>query len=102
MGKLVALWRVFRKGEAVANPAAWKAGQIGVTAVAALLAALAQAAAAFGLEVPVDENQFAAVAGGAVAVVNIVLTVATTRKIGLPAVGEAAPGAGDGRAEDPY
>ena len=97
MGKLVALWRVFRKGEAVANPAAWKAGQIGVTAVAALLAALAQAAAAFGLEVPVDENQFAVVA-----VVNIVLTVATTRKIGLPAVGEAAPGAGDGRAEDPY
>lgn len=85
MGKLIALWRVFRKGDAVADPAKWKAGQITVTAVAALLVALVQAAGAFGIEVTADENQIATVAAGVIAVVNILLTVATTKTIGLPA-----------------
>lgn len=103
MGKVIALWRVFRKGEAVANPALWKTGQITVTMVAVLLVAAVQAAASFGFEVHADENQITAVAGGVVALVNVLLTVATSKTVGLPPVGESPPGAGDdGRAEDPY
>jgi uncharacterized lipoprotein YbaY len=94
--KLIALARVFRKGEQVADPAAWKTGQIAVTALAAFLVAAAQAAAAFGLPLPVDEAAWSAVAAGVIALVNIVLTVATTRKIGLPPVAPPAPGEADG------
>lgn len=102
MNKLIALFRVFRRGEAVADPALWKTGQIAATAVTALLVALVQAAAAFGIEVPADENQLTAVAAGLIAVLNILLTVATSKTVGLPPVDPAAPGAGDGRAETAY
>lgn len=101
MGKLIALWRVFRKGEAVANPAAWKAGQITVTTLYGLLLAAVRAAQAFGVEVSADETQLTHVAGGAVALANILLTVATSKSVGLPAVDAAAPGgAGAGAGED--
>jgi hypothetical protein len=90
IGKLTAVWRVFRKGEEVANPAAWKLGQITATAIIAFLAAAAQAAAAFGYEVPVNEDQLTAIAGGVLAVGNVLLTLITSKRVGLPAVGEAA------------
>lgn len=86
IGKLTAVWRVFRKGEEVANPAAWKLGQITATAIIAFLAAAVQAAAAFGYEVPVNEDQLTAIAGGVLAVGNVVLTLVTSKRAGLPAV----------------
>lgn len=89
MGKLLAIWKLFRKGEEVTNPEAWKLGQITATAIIAFLAAAVQAAASFGLEVPVDENQLTAIAGGVLAVGNVVLTLVTSKRAGLPAVGEA-------------
>ena len=89
MGKLLAIWKLFRKGEEVTNPEAWKLGQITATAIIAFLAAAVQAAAAFGYEVPVDENQLTAIAGGVLAVGNVVLTLVTSKRAGLPAVGEA-------------
>lgn len=96
IGKLKALWGLFRRGQEVANPAAWKAGQIGVTAMAALLVAALQAAAAFGVAIPADENQVTAIAGGLVALVNVVLTVVTSKRVGLPPVDPPPPGAGSG------
>jgi hypothetical protein len=92
IAKLSAIWRVFRKGEEVANPAAWKAGQVTATAIGGFLIAAVQAASAFGFEVPADEGQISAIAAGVLAVGNILLTLATSRKVGLPAVGETAPG----------
>lgn len=86
-GKLTAIWRVFRKGEEVANPAVWKTGQITATAIAGFLVAAVQAASAFGFEVPADEGQISAIAAGVLAIGNILLTLATSRKVGLPAVG---------------
>lgn len=87
IGKITAVWRVFRKGEEVANPAAWKAGQVTATAIGGFLIAAVQAASAFGFEVPADEGQISAIAAGVLAIGNILLTLATSRKVGLPAVG---------------
>lgn len=85
MNKIAALWGLFRKGEAVANPAAWKAGQITVTALAALLLAVARVAEAFGHALPIDQAAADAVAAGVIAAVNVVLTVTTSKSVGLPA-----------------
>ena len=91
MGKLMALWGLFRKGEAVANPAAWKAGQITVTVIAALLLAGGRVAESFGYAVPLDESTADIIAAGVLAVVNLVLTVATSKTVGLPAKAESQP-----------
>lgn len=83
MKKLLALWSLFRKGESVADPAAWKKGQITVTILTPFLLALAHVTNTFGLEVTVDENTATQISVGIIALVNVVLTVATTNKIGL-------------------
>lgn len=83
--KIKAAWRVFRAGEVVANPGAWKSGQITSNAVAALLVALVYAAEAFGYEVLVTGESLDAIAVGLFALVNVVCTVVSTDKVGLPA-----------------
>ena len=83
--KVSAFWRVFRAGEKVANPAAWKAGQMAANDVAALFAAGVALAAAFGVRIDLTPEEMAAIGGGIVAVfgvVNRMLTTATTDKIG--------------------
>lgn len=92
MEKLAALWNLFRKGEAVGNPAAWKAGQVSATALGAVIVAAVHVLSTFGVSLPIDEGSSLAIAGGVIAVVNIVLTYTTTDKIGiLPARGQAMP-----------
>jgi hypothetical protein len=84
--KLSAFWRVFKTGEAVADPVAWKRGQMGASTVAALLAALVVLAKAFGIMVPVTDDQLLSIAGGVVAiggVLNHLVTAASTDKIDL-------------------
>lgn len=85
MNKLSALWALFRKGESVSNPQSWKTGQITATALGAAILAAVHVLASFGYVLPVDENACTAIAGGIIAIVNIVLTVTTSDKVGLPA-----------------
>lgn len=85
MRKLSAAWRVFKAGEVVADPAAWKRGQVTSNAVAALLVALVYAAEAFGYEIPVTGEAIDAMAVGLFALVNVVFTVVSTDKVGVPA-----------------
>jgi hypothetical protein len=85
MNKISALWSLFRKGQSVSNPAAWKTGQITATALGAVIMAAIHVLNAFGVVLPVDESDCAAIAGGILVVVNIVLTITTTDKLGLPA-----------------
>lgn len=94
MGKLVALFRVLQAGHAVASPARWKAGQVTVNALAALLVALAAVSSAFGYPIPATSEQVTAVAGGLLALVNVLLTVATSETVGLPSKpgGDGEPG----------
>ena len=99
MSKLANFWRVLQIGQTVANPAAWKKGQIGASAIVALLVALTKLADSFGYTLPASPEQIDALGVGLFALVNIVLTVSTTKTVGLrskrnPAVEEPAADAG--------
>ena len=83
MSRLMLLLSLFRKGSAVANPEGWKNGQISVNMVAALLAAIAATASSFGHTLPVGDADIAAIAGGLYAVANIVVTIITSKHVGL-------------------
>ena len=75
-----AAFEVFRAGQAVSNPAAWKNAQL----VGTLLTALVALAAAFGFDLGLSDEE---IAGGAifiVALVNGVLVIVTSKKVGLP------------------
>lgn len=88
--KVAAVWRVLRAGEKVADPVAWKLGQVAASDLAALLGALVALAGVFGIQIDVSPEQALQIAGGVVAlagVVNKLLTVATTDKIGAALVG---------------
>lgn len=90
MTKLLALLDVLRKGDAVANPAAWKNSAL----VANFLLALLGAAAAFGFKVDFSDADVQALAGGivaAVALANGIVHVASSTRVGLPAKDPAPP-----------
>lgn len=91
---LGAFWRLFQKGQAVANPEAWKKGQIGVTVLAPFLLAITESARALGYDIPLTTEQAVAIAGGIIAVVNVVLTITTTDKVGLGSAPAAQPDRG--------
>ena len=90
MKKLFALLALFRQGAAVADPALWKKRQITATVLLPFFAALVATARAFGHELPVTDEEILQVVTGLVVVINLVLTVTTSRHVGLPPVGEAA------------
>jgi hypothetical protein len=84
MDKLRALLALFRQGNEVANPGAWK----NATIVANLLLAVAAVAAAFGFKVELTGDNASAIAAGGIAlvgVVNGVLHAVTSKRAGLPA-----------------
>lgn len=85
MNKILALIDLFRKGEAVANKAAWKRGQITVTALGGVMLAGTQVASAFGYDLPtgVTEETVNYLAAGIIGVTNIVLTYITSDKVGI-------------------
>lgn len=86
MEKMLALLNLFRKGSAVDDPAAWKQHQVTATMVGVFIMALVQLAKAFGYDIHIDDTTATALAGGAIAAVNVVLTYVTSDKIGvLPA-----------------
>jgi hypothetical protein len=91
MNRLTALITLFRRGSMVADPALWKTRQIEATSVAAVIVAALHALEAFGYALPMDADTATAVAVGLIALVNWVLTLTTTDKIGLPPVGDAPP-----------
>ena len=85
MNKLLALLDLFRKGNAVADPALWKSRQIKATLLLPVFGALIVALRAFGWEVPLDDTDTTQLVTGLVVLLNLVLTLTTTDKVGLPA-----------------
>ena len=79
-----ALFDLFKKGNAVADPSKWKNRQITATMLAMLIVALIKVIGLFGYEIPVDENTATAIAGGIIGVVNVVLTLTTSKTVGVP------------------
>lgn len=91
MGKIAALWALFRQGQSVADPKLWKQRQITATALGAVLLAVVAVLKAFGVDIPLDTETAVAIGGGVIAVVNVVLTLVTTDKVGLPPKPETDP-----------
>lgn len=89
MEKITSLFALFRQGQAVADPKAWKERQITATILGGVILALVNVAAAFGYALPIDPATANAIGGGVLAVVNLVLTLATSDKVGLPPKPEA-------------
>lgn len=83
MDKLIALVNLFRVGGSVADPVAWKTGQITATVLGTVLIAGADLARAFGIPVPLSPAEFNGIAAAAIAVVNVVLTLVTSEKVGV-------------------
>jgi len=82
--KIKAGMELMKAGRRVSDPAKWKMRQIEASAIVAFLWAAVHAASAFGIEVPVSEEIIDGAAVALLSVVNLVLTVTTTNKIGLP------------------
>ena len=97
------IFRVLRAGVELSNAEVWKKRQVLVNALAAFLGALVALAAAFGHPLDIDAEGVNAIAGAVAAVVGLFngwVTVASTRRIGLPPRND--PGApGDHPRSDP-
>ena len=90
MEKLWAALSVFRKGAVVADPAAWKNGQITVAVLTGFIGSLVALAKTFGYSLPLSDADLASIAGAVLAVTGLFIhpavTVASSDKVGLPPV----------------
>ena len=73
----------FMKGASVANPAAWKKGQITSTALGGLILVVVNTASAFGVSIPIDLDGANAIGAAILVIVNCVLTVTTSTTVGF-------------------
>lgn len=89
MNKLLAALNVFRKGKVVANPTAWKTGQITGSVLAGALGAVIAFAKTFGYNLPISDDQLLTIGGSIVAIVGVFLnptaTIVSSDKVGLSA-----------------
>ena len=81
--KAKAAFELLKKGKAVSDPAKWKSRQITATALTGAIWAAIQAAGVFGYAVPVDEAAVDSIAVGVLALVNWLLTLSTSEKVGV-------------------
>lgn len=81
MSKIKAILMLFQKGSVVVDPAKWKARQITVTLLASVVWAGLRIG---GIDDQVGSETVDAIAGGVIAGVNLVLTLTTSDKVGLP------------------
>jgi hypothetical protein len=77
---------VLQKGKLVSNPEAWKRGQVTVSVIAGLLAALVAVSKAFGYEIGITDEELTAIGTSVIAIYGIfvspTITIATTDKLG--------------------
>lgn len=90
-GKLKVFFELFQKGKEVADPAKWKNRQITATMLVGLLLALVHVAKEFGYELPIDETSATSIAGGIIAIVNVILTYVTSARVGTRPTTEEIP-----------
>jgi hypothetical protein len=81
-------FELFKEGKEVADPATWKNRTIATNVVLALIGTVLGLAKAFGYPLSLDDDTIQNLAAGivaAVGVVNAVMHVITSTKVGLPA-----------------
>lgn len=78
-------WALLGKGGEVADKAFWKKGQAyGQPIIAAIIMTLVALAKTFGYDLPIDDSTAMMIAGFVFFGVNTVLTLITTKSIGIP------------------
>ena len=97
MKRLIALLELFRVGKMVADPLKWKRRQITATMLIPVISAVLDLSRTYGYDIPLDHDQIVTLSTLLLMVVNIVLTVITSVRVGIPTDGqgvdeEAAPG----------
>jgi hypothetical protein len=83
-------FELFRQGEEVANPATWKSRTVATNAIVAVLATLLAIAKSFGVDLALDNDTTQTMAAGAVAgvtVLNAIVHVITSKRVGLSSDG---------------
>lgn len=80
MNKFQAFLTLLQKGGVVADPASWKKGQVTTNVLSPFIIAVAALAGQDGI---ISQEAAIAISGGVVAVVNVIMTVVSTDKIGL-------------------
>lgn len=73
-------------GKELENPDTWKNRQSTTNAVAAILAGIVIVLRVFGIKLPLDDAQLSVVTAaivGLLQVANIIITMATSKKVGL-------------------
>lgn len=92
MNKVTAVFSVpdvLKQGKMVADPVAWKRGQITASVLSALLITILNMGRVFGYELPISDEQINIISAGIVTLVGLfvvpVATVASTEKIGFKA-----------------
>lgn len=83
MEKLSLFWKLLHEGEAVSDPAKWKSHQVSANQIALVITTLVGIAASFGYKTDLDGQAALAIGGGLVAVVNWVLTLTTSKTVGV-------------------
>jgi hypothetical protein len=83
MGKLLNLLNLFRKGDAVANPEAWKDGGNAVMLLVPLFMAIVKIAGDFGYGLQLTTEEATSIAGGVVAAVQFVVHNISSDKAGI-------------------
>ena len=83
MGAIKSMIDLLRYGSEVADPEAWKKGQINVNKIVTVLAAVVVLLRSFGVVLPIDDAGIVAVAGGVFALANMVFTAITSSRAGL-------------------
>jgi len=81
--KIKASMTLLKKGQSVADPQKWKKHQITATTLTAVIWAAINAASAWGYDVPINEETVDGVAIGVIALVNWMLTLSTSDKVGM-------------------
>ena len=78
---------VLKQGKMVANPEAWKKGQITAGVVAGLLGAIVAGCRAFGYDLPLTDDQILTIGSAVVAIGGLfwtpTVTTISTDKIGI-------------------
>lgn len=82
MNKLGAFLNLFRKGVVISDAALWKQRQVTATVLGSLIMAVVGVLNAYGYDLPIDNETALAIAGGVLGIVNTVLTLTTSDKVG--------------------
>lgn len=101
MDKFFDLVNLFRKGDAVSNPEAWKDAANAASLLVPLLTAIVKVLGDFGYGLKLTPEQAVSIAGGVVAVVQFVISNISSAKSGiLPAKLPPAAGTGQVKRDD--